>query len=259
MGAIDPALLAQLPNWAFGAALVVARIGCACMSLPLIGEAEVPATVRMGFVLALTALLLPGLLGIMPAIPSGVPRVVAIVAAEIVTGLFIGFLARLVILALTTAGQLMALATGLSSVLQQDPALGTQNAALGRLFTVAAPVVLLASGLYVAPLMALRRSYDVIPPGALLPSAQAWPAVLTAATACVAVAVRLAGPFLLASVLAQVAIALAGRVAAPLGVVQALSAGPILGGLALVALLGGGILVAWRTAASGLFAALPGG
>ncbi len=258
MDGIDPALLADLPRYAFGLAMVLARVGCACMALPVIGEAEVPTTVRLGFVLALAALLLPGLMAVLPAPPASVGHLFAMLAAEIVTGLMFGWLARLVILAATTAGQFMALAVGLSSVLQQDPALGTQTAALGRLFAVAAPVVLLASGLYAAPLLALRGSYDVIAPGSLLPAAQAWPAVLAAATACVALAVKLAAPLLLASVLAQVAMALAGWIAAPLAVGAALAPGPILGGLALLAVLGGGMLVTWRDAAGGLFAALPG-
>ena len=258
MDGIDPALLADLPRYAFGFALVLARVGCACMALPVIGEAEVPTTVRIGFVLALVVLLLPGLMAELPAPPDSVPRLAAMVGAEIVTGLMFGWLARLAILALTTAGQFMALAIGLSSVLQQDPALGTQTAALGRLFSVAAPVVLLASGLYAAPLLALRGSYDVIAAGSLLPAAQAWPAVLAAATACVALALKLAAPLLLASVLAQVAMALAGRIAAPLAVGAALAPGPILGGLLLLALLGGGMLMDWRDAAGGLFASLPG-
>ena len=42
-------LLTQLPVWAFGFVLVLARCGCACMLLPGIGEVELPATIRAGF------------------------------------------------------------------------------------------------------------------------------------------------------------------------------------------------------------------
>ena len=63
-------LLAELPAWGFGLVLVICRIGAACMLLPGIGEAELPGTVRAGFVLALTALLLPVLAPLLPPVPA---------------------------------------------------------------------------------------------------------------------------------------------------------------------------------------------
>ena len=56
---MEATLLDALPGEAFALVLVLARIGCACMLLPGIGEAELPATVRAGFAIALSALLLP--------------------------------------------------------------------------------------------------------------------------------------------------------------------------------------------------------
>ncbi len=58
--------LASLPGLAFAFALVVARVGSTVMLLPVLGEAEVPMTVRAGFTLALTLLLLPPLLPLLP-------------------------------------------------------------------------------------------------------------------------------------------------------------------------------------------------
>ena len=64
------ALLAQLPAWGFGLVLVFSRIGAACTMLPGIGEAELPGTVRLGFTLALTALLLPVVAPLLPGVPT---------------------------------------------------------------------------------------------------------------------------------------------------------------------------------------------
>src|SRR5262249_15204960 len=66
MPADAAALLATLPEWAFGFVLVTARIGAAIALLPGLGEAEPPAMLRVGLALGVTALLLPALLPLIP-------------------------------------------------------------------------------------------------------------------------------------------------------------------------------------------------
>ncbi len=259
--AADPgyaALLRALPQWAFGFALVLARVGSACMLLPVLGESETPATIRAGFVVATVALLLPGLLPLLPAAPSQPLRVAGMVATEIVTGLWLGWLARLVLLALPVAGQVTALLVGQSSILQQDPALGTQTAALGRLMSVAAPVLVLASGLYAMPLLALSGSYAVIPAGTPLPGADTLQGVVAAVGAMFALAVRLAAPFLLASLGWQVALALLGRLAPHLQISSLAAPAHLLLGLLLLGVFAAAVLAVWQERAAALLAALPG-
>ena len=82
MTAADAVLLAGLPGWAFAFVLLLCRAGAACMLIPGVGEAEVPAMVRAGFAVALTALLLPGLAPHMPPPPDDVGRLLFMVAAE---------------------------------------------------------------------------------------------------------------------------------------------------------------------------------
>ena len=46
------------------------------------------------------------------------------IVAEVITGLWIGWLARLLVLALPVAGQFIAYMLGIANVLQPDPELG---------------------------------------------------------------------------------------------------------------------------------------
>ena len=250
--------LASLPALAFAFALVVARVGSTVMLLPVLGEAEVPAVVRAGFTLALALLLLPPLLPLLPAAPSQPWRVAGAVAAEVLTGLWLGWLTRLVMLALTLAGEFAALATGLSSVLQLDPALGVQTAALGRLFSVAGPVLILATGLHALPLAALVGSYQVIPAGSLLPAGDTALNIVAAVGACFALALRLAAPLLVAGLVWQVALGLLSRLVPQLPINAAAPPAQLLGGLLLLGLLATLVLAAWREQAAALFAQLPG-
>ena len=103
----DAALLAALPVGAFAFVLVMARIGAAISLLPGLGEAEPPMMLRIGLSLGVTVLLLPGIAPLIPPVPEAGIRAAFMVAAEVITGLWIGWLARLVVLALPVAGQIV--------------------------------------------------------------------------------------------------------------------------------------------------------
>ena len=133
----------------------------------------------------MTLLLLPGIAPLLPPVPEAGMQAGLMIAAEVITGLWLGWLARLLVLALPIAGQFIAYMLGLANVLQPDPQLGGQATPIARLFALAAPLAILISGLYALPLAALAGSYGLIPPGTLLPAAD------TAQTAVRAVGARI--------------------------------------------------------------------
>jgi flagellar biosynthetic protein FliR len=180
------------------------------------------------------------------------------VAAELLTGLFLGWLARLVVAALPLAGQIIAVVSGMSSVLQPDTVLGTQGAALGRLFGLAATVLVFASGLHVLPLAAIAGSYAVIPAGTLLPAGDTATTVVAAVGTLFALSLRLAAPFVLASMIWHVVLALLSRLVPQLQVFFLATPAQLAGGLALLGLLGAALLGAWQEQAGTGFGLLPG-
>jgi flagellar biosynthetic protein FliR len=252
------ALLAQLPVWGFGLVLVFSRIGAACMMLPGIGETDLPATVRLGFTFALTVLLLPVLAPMLPALPASTWTPLGMVAAEVVTGLWLGWLPRLLMQALPVAGQFASSMVGLASVLQPDPGLGPQTTALSRMFSMAAPVAVFVSGLYALPLAALAGSYHLIAPGALLPMADSVPAAVAAVGEAFALSLRLAAPFIAAGLVWQCGLGLLARLVPNLQVFAAAMPGQILLGLVLLCLLAAGVVMAWQDQMHTTLALLPG-
>ncbi len=254
----EAAFLAALPGFAFAFMLVLARVAAAVMLLPGIGEAELPASLRAGLAALIAALLVPSLAPLMPPPPVEAWRGAAMIAAETVTGLWLGWLARLLVLALPIAGSLIAYLLGLSNVLQLDPALSSEVPALGRLLGLAGPLLLFISGLYVLPLQALAGSWRLIPPGALLPAGDATETVLRAVTGAFALAVRLAAPFVLASLVWQVALGMLSRLVPRLQVYFVAMPGQILGGLLLFATIATSLLAVWARAAESGFLRLPG-
>jgi flagellar biosynthetic protein FliR len=250
--------LASLPAWAFAFVLVLGRIGAALTLLPGLGEASPPAMLRAGLAVGVTALLLPGIMPLIPQVPADVPTVVGMIAAEVVTGMWLGWLARLLVLALPVAGQFVAYMLGLANVLQPDPELGGMATPIERLFAIAAPLAVLVTGLYALPLAALAGSYRLVPAGALLPAADTAETAVRAATATFALAVRLASPFLLVAIVWHVATGLLARLVPRLQVYFVVMPGQILGGIALLAVLATALLTAWQTSVRSGFAGLPG-
>jgi flagellar biosynthetic protein FliR len=258
MTADDATLLATLPAWAFGFVLVMARIGAAITLLPGLGEPTLPAMLRVGLALAITALLLPGIAPSIPPVPEASVQAAGMIAAEVATGLWMGWLARLLVLALPIAGQFIAYMLGIANVLQPDPELGGMATPIERLFAILAPLAILMTGLYALPLAGLAASYRLIPPGTLLPAADTAETAVRATAAAFALAVRLASPFLLVSIVWHVATGLLARLVPRLQVYFVVMPGQILGGIALLAVLSTALLTAWQASVRSGFAALPG-
>jgi len=252
------ALLATLPAWAFSFVLVMARVGGAVALLPGLGESEPPAVLRVGLAAAITALLLPGIAPSVPAAPEASVQAAAMVAAELITGLWLGWLARLMVLALPIAGQFIGYMMGIANVLQPDPILGGQATPISSLLAIAAPLFILASGLYALPLTALAGSYTIVPAGAMLPAADGAQTAVHAVGIAFGVALRLASPFILVSVVWHVAIGLLARMVPRLQVYFVAMPAQLLGGILLLAVLATALMSAWGEAARTAFGALPG-
>lgn len=254
----DGELLAALPASSFAFVLVLSRVSAAVMLLPGFGEAEPPAMVRAGLALAIAALLFPAVLPLLPDLPDDPWRMGAMVGAELLCGVLLGWLARLIALALPVAGAIIATLIGLASVLQPDPAQGGQSTALARLFGIAMPVLVLSSGLYALPLQALAGSYATVPPGTLVPVGPATESVVAAVGECFALALRLAAPFVVAGLVFQAAAGMLARLVPQVQVYVLAAPASILGGVALLGVLAGAITESWAEAVRTAWSTLPG-
>jgi flagellar biosynthetic protein FliR len=255
---VDEAALSQLLlTWSFAFIMVLCRTGAAIMLLPGLAEDGSPAMLRMGLTLGVTALLLPIVAPGLPPAPAGFMHLVALLAGELFAGGFLGWLARLVALALPAAGQIISLSTGMSSVLQPDANFGAQTAGIGRLFGIVAPVLLLASGAYIMPLSALAGSYTAWPAGALPPGEDIMHMVIGAVGSNFALALRLASPFMLIGLIWQLGLGLMSRLVSQLQIYFATLPGQVLGGLFLLSLLASSLSEIWLRAAEDSFSHLP--
>jgi flagellar biosynthesis protein FliR len=145
--------------------LVFARIGSAFMLLPGFGEAYVPARLRLVVALALTLGLTPALGAALPPEPVGAWALGLLLMGEIIVGLFLGGLTRILLLALESAGTVIALQIGLASALDTNPATAQQASLIGNFLMALGVVLIFATGLHVPMIRAIADSYAMFPAG----------------------------------------------------------------------------------------------
>jgi flagellar biosynthetic protein FliR len=124
---------------------------------------------------------------------------------------------------------------------------------------MAAPALLMASGLYKLPLIALAGLFRMIPPGHMLPVGDSTVIAIRAVSTGFSLALQLASPFVVIGVAWHLAMGLVGRIASRMQIYFVSMPGQILMGLVLLAITGSAIILSWRDSAQIYFIALPGG
>jgi len=132
---------------------------------PILGNANVPVRVKVGFALLITILLAP-LLPAMPRVDPASAAGVLIAVQQLLIGLAMGFTLRIALTAVETAGQLAGLQMGLGFAVFFDPQSSAQTAVVGQFLGLFAILIFLAIDGHLMVLTALSQSFATLPVGA---------------------------------------------------------------------------------------------
>ena len=149
----------------FAFLLIFTRIGAGIMTLPGFGEAYVPSRYRLYLAGGISVLLVPLLGSQMPEIPSSPLSLAALILAEVLIGLFIGTLSRLLISAIHVAGTIIANQASLAMATVFDPTQGGQSTVIGNMMTLMSVVLFFVLDIHHIMLNGLADSYSLFPPG----------------------------------------------------------------------------------------------
>ncbi|MEO1549593.1 MAG: flagellar biosynthetic protein FliR [Pseudomonadota bacterium] len=214
----------NLADRAVAFVLVFGRIGTFMLTMPALGEIQIPTRVRLAAALSVSAFITP----FGEAAPPQ-ETWLALLVSEIALGLVFGLLLRSMLWALQFAGSLLAQATAIlppsTGALTPEPL-----PALGTIFLLSGIAVIFTTDLYLVFLQAALNSLTAAPPGALLASLTEPNAIFAHGTMLFWSAVSLSFPFLCASCAYYATIGLINR-ALPQLMVTFIGA-PVLTGLA---------------------------
>ncbi len=227
-----------LPELAYLYLMIFARVGTMIMLVPGFGEAFLSMRVRLGLALMLTLVLYPLVSPDLPAQPVDMMAAFALMIHEIVVGLILGGIARLIISSLQTAGSVIAFQSGLGFAQMADPSqTGVQGAIIGNFLGLLGMVLVFATDLHHLVLAAIYQSYAVYPPQAPIMFADAYQLAWQVAAKSFMVGVQLAAPFIVFGLVFYLGLGILSRLMPQLQIFFIAMPANISLGLALLALL----------------------
>jgi flagellar biosynthetic protein FliR len=149
----------------------MARVGGLMVAAPLLGNRAVPATVKAGFALVFTLALVPLAAPSVGPIPNHLLLLALYVVKDVVFGMALGFVARLLFSAVEMAGYFMDTQMGFGFINLINPFSEQQSSLMSMFqYQLAITVYLLANG-HIALLGSMAESFHSVPPGAVAPAA----------------------------------------------------------------------------------------
>jgi len=146
------------------------------MAAPIFGARTIPVQIRMAFAVLLTLMIAPALPPV-PAIDIFHPMALLIVAQQILIGVMIGFTLQIVMSAVITGGQAVAMQMGLGFSLMVDPQNGAQVPVLSQFYILMILLVYLALNGHLVLIEVMVDSFTILPIGQSLMPQSLWEVV----------------------------------------------------------------------------------
>jgi flagellar biosynthetic protein FliR len=246
--ALDLATLLRLPIDTAAFLILFCRVGAVIMLLPAFSEDAVPPQIRLimalGFTFGMYGMLEPR---VTPALHSGI-SLPLLVIGEVMVGLAIGMVVRILFSAAAIAGAIAAQQVGLSSALVVDPSMGGQAPLLSRLIGLAAVVICMGAGVHHLWIASIFGSYATFPVGGMPNAADFAHLAVSVTGQALALGVSLAAPLILYGMLFNLGLGLAARLAPSIQVFFIAQPLNLLLGMSVLAMSIGAMLTAFAAA-----------
>jgi flagellar biosynthetic protein FliR len=227
-----------LPATAYFFVLIFARVGSILMLMPALGEMSIPARMRLSFALVFSLVLYPLVQPQLPALPSDVLQTIVYLLHELVVGLILGSITRMVTMAAAVAGSVIAFQTGLSGAQGADPINGgMQGALIGAFLSMLGVTLIFATDLHHVALMAIRDSYMIFSPKDPLMFGDAAQMAIQSAASAFVIGIQMSAPFIVLGLVFYLGMGLLARMMPQLQVFFVVMPASIWVGLILVAIL----------------------
>lgn len=214
MLAFDPA---QLQHWVTLLLWPLCRIGAFLMVDPLLGHANIPNTVKVGFAVLLSVLLAP----VLPPLPD-VPVVswegLGVCVEQVLIGASLGMVMKVTLAATEMAGEICGLQMGLGFANFYAAESNTNTMVLSRLLSMVTLLMFLALDGHLQVLELLAGTFSALPVGNLHFDAGAWQLIARYGSHIFLTGLLLALPMVAALLIINLAMGILNRAAPQLTV-----------------------------------------
>jgi flagellar biosynthetic protein FliR len=187
------------------------RVSAMTLTVPVFDSRNIPATFKVGLCFTIALVLYP-IVKIEPAAlsPSLIPFAIG-VAGEILSGVIIGFVIRLIFAGIQLAGELAAFQMGFSVANVMDPMSNSQVPVISQMIYMFAILIFLTTNAHHWVLRALVDSFTLIPPFGFHSSGSLMARLTQAAGDMFVIAVKTGSPVIVALLLVSLGLGLVGR------------------------------------------------
>lgn len=192
--------------------LTLFRISVVLFVMPFFGD-TLPNLVKAALLLVLTLAVWPKLSFPASYYPANPLNITVMFAGELVLGLTLGCIVRMIIAAVQVGGAIINFQMGFSMVNSIDPLTGMEEPMTTQFIYMCTMLTFLSFNGHLHLLNALGASFDIVPPGGLFLSPQLMSEVMIFSKQMFILGVRIAAPVIMALFLVDLALALIGRTA----------------------------------------------
>ncbi len=232
---------AQLDAWLAMFIYPVARVSGIVLAAPLYSHQAIPQRVKVLLIVALAIAVAP-MAGTMPEVAPASATGLSILAGQVLIGLTIGFVMRIVFNAIDMAGELTGLQMGLGFATFFDPTNSTNTPVVAQLYGLFAMLFFLAFNGHLIVIGLLIKSFDVMPVASFAAGSFDAISIARYGQQVFAIGLLFALPIVAALLAANLALGVLTRAAPQLNLFAVGFPATILGGIVLLMLLLPGLL-----------------
>ncbi len=229
----------------YACGLVFARLGAMVMLIPGFGDDAVPPRIRLAFAFLMALLITPIVASNVGGPPGTVGEMGGAIIKEVLVGLMIGTILRVLTAALNVAGEIIAIQTTLSFAQTVDPAQGMNGNAISSFLGLLGLMIIMTTDLHHLFLGAIVRSYSLFPFTQPVDVNDGVTLMIRTVADAFALGVQLAAPIIVFSLVLNVSVGLISRVMPQFQIFFVTSPLSVLMGLSILALGLGIIGVVW--------------
>ncbi|HEX5106739.1 MAG TPA: flagellar biosynthetic protein FliR [Pirellulaceae bacterium] len=191
--------------------LVLTRVGCLLMSLPVLGTASVPMHVRALLAVAISLVITPLYWGLSIPIPENLLDLSLLLVREAELGLALGLAVMILLSGMQLAGQVVSQISGLSLADVVNPSFDTTVPIFSQILEMLAVAIFFLVGGHRQVIDALLGSFTWMPPGQGRLPDDMVAALSAVAAESFEVGIRASAPVMVALLLSTLIVALVSR------------------------------------------------
>jgi len=192
--------------------ICLARVAALVGSMPVFSGAQTPMRIKAGLAIVFTLVVFPVVSQFLPRIPFEPFTLGVLLAKEVMLGLMVGFVARLIFTAVEFGGTVIGYQMGFAAANVFDPQNQRQSSMIAQFQNVFAILIFLAVDGHHLLLRAMVESFRMLPPGTENLSGEAIPYLMELTSRMFVFAVKLSAPILAVLLISALAMGVMARV-----------------------------------------------